>query len=257
MKRATYFIAGLFLALTLGALAADSVTPSRLRVLSLGVGTAAGSTNGNINATGTVTAANASISGTANVGGVRVTQAGTFCSASSTSVCLPNAGAIRAQTTGGATRHLLSLWSDDVIYIGSASTPLRIDATTVDLNTSGQVLVNGSQVCTANGTGCPPDQTQKIRSARFGNTSLSGGCNGCSWSKLATGSYQVNWDSNLSDPTCTATSSGTDARTIYPVISFATPSNGSVRVGVYNGIGGTLVDIPSGVNIQVICISGT
>lgn len=83
MKRATYFIAGLFLALTIGALAADSVTPSRPRFLSVGVGTAAPTSNGNMNVAGSVTASNF----VGNVGGVaptdfaRLSQANTFTNA--------------------------------------------------------------------------------------------------------------------------------------------------------------------------------
>lgn len=74
MKGLRIFLATFAITLTIGALAQDSVTPSRPRFLSVGVGTAAGSTNGNINGTGTITIPNATHSGTVTAGTLTATN---------------------------------------------------------------------------------------------------------------------------------------------------------------------------------------
>lgn len=61
---------------------------------------------------------------------------GSVCGSSASGACLPNGVAIRGLTTGASGRHLLSLWTDDIFYLGAPNLPMVIDASTLTINSA-------------------------------------------------------------------------------------------------------------------------
>lgn len=218
MTRTKWFTFGVLVAIAGAVLAQGGGVPSRLRILSLGLGTTAPTTNGDIssvtnrNATlqvaldndsnGTGNASRLSLTsgdassalfvagsgrtsalitngptgaqsvlrtlgaypllfGTNNTlvgefqgdGAMRLYGSGTVSGTSGVSLALPNAGAIRALDMGGTNmRHLISLWSDNVIYLGHASHELDILASSLQFNNV-DVTPECSTINTNTGTG--------------------------------------------------------------------------------------------------------
>lgn len=81
MKRLTAFLSGLLIAATLGAVAQDSVIPSRLKLQALRVGTGAVPASGNASVTGTLTAGTVSATTGATLPTGTTINGSTACSA--------------------------------------------------------------------------------------------------------------------------------------------------------------------------------
>lgn len=133
MKRLTAFLSGLLIAATLGAVAQDSVIPSRLKLQALRVGTGAVPASGNASVTGTLTAGTVSATTGATLPTGTTINGSTACSAANgacpqtTDASLLTTGTLAAARlpapipiANGGTN--LTAAADDNVMVGNATT---------------------------------------------------------------------------------------------------------------------------------------
>lgn len=166
LSRTKYFIGGLLVALTVGAIAQTGGLPSRPRFLSVGVGTAAPSTNGNMAVTGTITAGNFS----AGTSGQLTARVYNVTDGTRVGFLQADGGGI---SIGAQSNHPVSFYQNGGIECrintptagmdcidgfqsngGAASFPLGVNVSTA-ATLPAATTINAQSVCLANGTNCP------------------------------------------------------------------------------------------------------
>lgn len=231
LKRTKYFIGGLLIALTVGAIAQTSGLPSRPRFLSVGVGTSAPSTNGNMNVAGSVTASNF----VGNVGGVaptdfaRLSQRNTFthaqnAGAPTSAIYLDSiAPAIGFRDADGTANNRIYdiIANGGMLAIRAANDSSGVVTNAIEVtNVNGvvsslalagtSITANGFEICRQNGIGCPPASGPKHAYGKF--TANASGC-----------SINSAWQ-NIGFASCTRSSAGIYTASFTPSY-FSGPGN--------------------------------
>lgn len=159
MKRITAFACGLLIALSLAVLAQEGGFPSRPRFLSVGIGTQAPATNGDLKLTGTLTANSITGNLTGNVTGNVTGNAGTASflnGGPSLGTNVWYSDSIGQRFFFDASTYIKTPTAFPVVFRGSDDVDrITINPTTGSVDVSNSLTVAGHAVCLSTGTNCP------------------------------------------------------------------------------------------------------